>query len=406
MKRYLSKEEIQNAKTNKPIRDEIKSRIEAVLEIGQPRLVTVDGPDPETGYKMGAYRATRRVATEDAIRQFCDAVDDPNPLYRSRDYAKNNGFGRILAPPHFLAAIAPFSGIAKAADLLDFRMSRVDAGVSMEWFQRIYEGDSFTVVEYPTEVKDLTREKTALQFLVCGDRVYKNQRGEVVAIAHITGIAVVISPPSSEKNKVQVGRKVTMHRFSEKEVNDWYQLMEAEPVRGAAPRFWEDVNEGDNIPSNHHVFSMTENIAYSAAMGKSFSWRQQMKARTDTWQQAVDPDSGLPDLTHWHFTDAAAQRMGMPYANCLGDQMRAWFGRMIGNWMGDDGFIKKLSDQVRGVLYRESFALCKGTVTKKYIQNGKHLVDLAISLSDHNGDFIIPKGSATVVLPSRRMETI
>jgi hypothetical protein len=274
----------------------------------------------------------------------------------------------------------------------------------MEWFRRIYEGDSFTVIEYPTEVRDLTRKNTALQFLVCGNRVYRNQNAEVVAVAHITGIAVVISQPSSDKK--QIGRKVTMHRFSEKEVNDWYQQMEAEPVRGNIPRFWEDVNEGDEIPPTHHVFSMSENIAYSAAMGKSSSWRQQMRARKDTWQQAVDPDSGLPDLTHWHFTDAAAQRMGMPYANCLGDQMRAWFGRMIGNWMGDDGFIKKMTDQVRGTLYRESFALCEGKVTKKYCEDGKYLVDLAISLSDHNGDFIIPNGAATVMLPSRRMGAI
>jgi hypothetical protein len=145
---------------------------------------------------------------------------------------------------------------------------------------------------------------------------------------------------------------------------------------------------------------MTEHIAYNAAMGKSYSWRQQMAARKDSWKQAVDPDSGLPDFTNLHLTDAASQRMGMPYANALGAQMRAWLGRMIGNWMGDNGFIKKMSDQVRGILYRESFALCKGKVVRKYILDGEHLVDLQMTLSDHNGDLIIPNGSATVVLPS------
>ncbi|MBU4316818.1 MAG: MaoC family dehydratase N-terminal domain-containing protein [Proteobacteria bacterium] len=401
MKRHLTEDEINQAKGSKAIRDDMMTRIDKVLEIGKTRLVTVDGQDPETGYKMGVYRMTRRVATEDAIRQFCDAVDDLNPLYRSRDYAKNNCFGRIIAPAQFLGAIAPYSGIAKATEELDFHTSRLDAGVSMEWFKPIYEGDSFTVHEYPTAIKDLTRENTALQFLVEGDRIYKKQTGEIVAIAHISGIAVVVAPPSG--NNKQIGRKVVMHRFSEKEIEDWYALMEAEEIRGGVSRFWEDVREGDSLPSTHHVFSMTEHIAYNAAMGKSYSWRQQMAARKDSWHQAVDPDSGLPDFTNLHLTDAASQRLGMPYANALGAQMRAWLGRMLGHWMGDDGFIKKMSDQVRGILYRESFVLCKGKVTKKYIENSEHLVDISMTLEDHNGGLIIPKGSATVRLPSRKM---
>ena len=401
MKRYLSDEEIQRAKADASIRKQIMSQIEEVLEIGKIRLVTVDGPDPETGYKMGAYRMTRRVATEDAIRQFCDAIDDLNPLYRSRDYVKNNSYGRIIAPPHLLCAIAPFSGIAKAAEELDFHASRVDAGVDIEWFKRIYEGDSFTVFEYPTEIKDLTRKNTALQFLIGGDRVYKNQRNEVVAVAHITGIAIVIGQPAPGKK--QIGKKVTISHFSEKEVEEWYERMEAEEFRGAVPRYWEDVNEGDRLPSTHHVFSMTEGLAFEAAKGRSSSWRQHMAARKHTWQQAKDQDSGLPDFSHWHVTDAAAQRMGMPYANCLADQIRAWLGRMIGNWMGDDGFLKKMTDQVRGTLYRESFALCKGVVTQKYTRDGKAFLDLRITVEDHNGNYIIPNGSATVILPSRDM---
>lgn len=400
MKRYLTEDEIKQAKASKTLREGMMARIEKILDIGKPRLVTVDGPDPENGYKMGVYRMTRRVATEDAIRQFCDAIDDLNPLYRSRDYAKNGPFGRIIAPPQFLGAIAPYSGIAKATEELDFYTSRLDAGVSMEWFKTLYEGDSFTVIERPSGIKDLTRENTALQFLVEGDRIFKNQTGETVAIAHISGIAVVVAQPS--ENQSQIGKKATLRHFSEKEVEDWYGLMEAEPFRGADPLLWEDINEGDEIPSTHHVFSMTENIAYYAAMGKSYSWRQQMAARRDSWNQAVDPESGLPDFTNLHLTDAASRRMGMPYANALGSQMRAWLGRMIGHWMGDAGIIKKMSDQVRGILYRESLVLCKGKIIKKYVDHNGHLVDIHLTLEDHNGDLIIPKGIATVILPSRR----
>jgi acyl dehydratase len=401
MKRYLTEEEIRRAKADKKIREGIIAAIEAKLEIGKPRPVTVDGPDPETGYKMGAYRMTRRAATEDAIRQFCDAIGDFNPLYRNRDYVKNSPYSCLIAPPQFLGAIAPFSGIAKAAEDLDFYVARVDAGVSVEWFKIIREDDRFTVFEYPVSVKDITRENTALQFLVNGNRVFKNQRDEVVAVVEIAGIAVVLKEPSSDR--VQVGKPPQFRRFSSGEVEDWYERAEREDIRGRNPRFWEEVNEGEDLPPTHHVFTLAEAIAYTSAMGKSVGWLTHMTHNRTGWKNMIDPESGLPDFTHWHLGDAAAQRLGMPRANCLGMQMRAWLGRMISNWMGDDGFIQKMGDQLRGVLYRDSLALCKGKVVKKFVQAGEHLVELAISVEDHDGKFIIPNGSATVVLPSRKM---
>ena len=96
MKRHLSQEEINKAKASEPIRNDIISRIEKVLAVGKTRQVTVDGPDVEDDYKMEVYRMTRRKATEDAIRQFCDAIDEMNPLYRSRDYAKTALMAALL----------------------------------------------------------------------------------------------------------------------------------------------------------------------------------------------------------------------------------------------------------------------------------------------------------------------
>jgi acyl dehydratase len=401
MKRYMTEEEITRAKADKKIREGIIAEIEDKLEIGKPRRVTIDEPDPVPGYKMGAYRMTRRVATADAIRQFCDAIGDFNPLYRNREYVRNTRYGRLIAPPQFLGAIAPYSGIAKAAEDLNFHVARVDAGCSVEWFRTIRENDRFTVFEYPTSVNDLTREKTALQFIVNGNRVFKNQRNETVATVGIAGIAVVLRQPSS--GQTQVGKAPQFRQFSIQEVEEWFEKAEKEEIRGGDPRFWEDVNEGETTPPTHHMFTQAEAMAYSSAMGKSASWRTFMGHNRHNWKAMINPESGLPDFTHWHLTDAAAQRLGMPRANALGMQMRAWLGRMISNWMGDDGFIKKMGDQLRDVLYRDSLALCQGRVVKKYVQDGEHLIDLSLTVQNHDGKFMIPNGWATVVLPSRKM---
>ena len=81
-----------------------------------------------------------------------------------------------------------------------------------------------------------------------------------------------------------------------------------------------------------------------------------------------------------------------------------WEGNLVTNWMGDAGFLKTMEEQVRRSLWRGSLALCKGEVVKKYIEGDEHLVDIDITLEDHDGIFVIPKCSATVVLPSRQME--
>jgi len=62
-----------------------------------------------------------------------------------------------------------------------------------------------------------------------------------------------------------------------------------------------------------------------------------------------------------------------------------------------------MTDQVRGILYRESLILCEGEITKKYVEGEDHRVDLRITVQNHDGDMIIPNGSATVILPSRCM---
>lgn len=405
MKRNLTEEELTKLKADKKERDKFRAHIEEKMHIGQVQPYSVDA--------RGTWgRISHRVATEDAIRHYCHGLGDVNPLYRSRDYAKNSIHGGIVAPPSFICAISWLTGIgAKVLTELEHNVGGWEAGNRTEWFKVIREGDEFTVFEIPTEARDITREGTALQFLIRGDRYYKNQRGEIVAILHGSWIMTFTSrPKESDLPKLLERVKVhEQHYFSEKEVEDWYRLVVGEEIRGANPRYWEDVNVGDQLPSTHHVCTMMEFVAFAggASMGCA-SWRFQMAqnmgpgAQLD-WKRRRDPESGLPDFTIEHHTDIAAQRLGWPRALGSGVQMNCWMTHLITNWMGDAGFLKAIETRIRRPLHRESLALCKGEVAKKYIEGDKHLVDLHITVEDHLGELMIPNGSATVVLPSRHM---
>jgi acyl dehydratase len=396
MPRYLTEEEINKAKADKSIRDKMRAALEDDMDVGKIQICAMD--------EFGGFGMGRRVATEDAIRTFCNASGDINPLFLSKDYAQKSIYGGIIAPPHFLSSIAGFTGAGIVRKRQpEFVMGGADAGSRAEWFKVIREGDRFTVFDVPSEVIDLTREHTPVQFLSRGHRVFKNQRDEVVAI--VRGSLIQTLVPMPKENQGGGGFKLSQRRrFSLQEVEDWYHLIEKEEIRGASPRFWEDVNVDDQLPPTHHVFTMMENIAFMVGWGVgSGNWRLQMARNKESWGKIVDPETGLPDFVGPHMTDASAQRMGLPMANCAGIQMYAWLCHLVTNWMGDAGFLKMLEAQYRKPLWLGSMAICKGHVVNKYVEDGKHLVDLQLSLEDHDGNPSIPSASATVELLSKHL---
>jgi hypothetical protein len=210
----------------------------------------------------------------------------------------------------------------------------------------------------------------------------------------------------SVSEKVAVERGPKIRRYSEQEIENWYKLMVAEPVRGAEPRYWEDVNVGDEIPSYHQVASTSDYLGFgivSSALEQAGGWTFWYDLWSYFWpHERLDPVSGLRDLSIGHLQDSTAQVEGIPRAYFCGQAMTSWTINMVTNWMGDSGFLKKIGGhKYRRNLWRDSLVLCKGQVTKKYIESGEHLVELSTTLQDHNGDFQIPSSTATVVLPTR-----
>lgn len=388
---------------SKETRDKIKSEMEAAIKLGEFYVPSIDEAEDRYGMKQ-------RVASEDAIRNFCNGIGDVNPLYRSRDYAKNSIHGGIIAPPHFLNAIAFPGGGSKNWDKLDYITAAFDAGAQWECFDTIREGDEFTVIYRPSEVKDITKEDKSPRFLTSIETIYKNQSGKVVAIFTVTGISFIGSREEGKDSQKGVRKAVKQHYFSQQEVEEWYQLIEEEEIRGAKPRYWEDVNVGDQLPTTHHFFTAEQAIAFFMGTIWFEDWRFRMRETKAGFAPAgamhPDPETGIPEHHDpwWHIFDSAAQRQGMDRAFCPGLLMESWLGHLITNWMGDSGFLKKMACQHRALLFRGSKAICKGQVVNKYIEGDEHLVDLRVTLEDHEGIFPIPNGSATVVLPSRNMK--
>ena len=224
MGEFWGEEEIKKAKADKSIRDKIKAEFEKKMEVGRPMYYSLDTDD--FWRKLG-----RTTVTEEAIKIYCDGIGDVNPLYRSKDYAKNTRYGEIIAPPTYLNAISSFNVQGVTGMTFDFQLAGFYAGATIEWFKLIRLGDRFKVVEVPTKVVDLTREDTGVQFLTTTDKIYRNQNDEVVAVVAATVMSILTTPARENKLK-----EPKIRHFSVEEVEEWYDLMQKEEIRAAPSR--------------------------------------------------------------------------------------------------------------------------------------------------------------------------
>ena len=114
-----------------------------------------------------------------------------------------------------------------------------------------------------------------------------------------------------------------------------------------------------------------------------------------------DPDNNVPiGPALLHVSDNAARVQGVPHAIAFAAQAEGNVCHSITNWMGDDGFLKRLDCQARHINLVGNTNWINGHVVKKYIEDGEYLVDLELKMEDQDGNLIIP-ATATVRLLSK-----
>jgi acyl dehydratase len=135
------------------------------------------------------------------IRRYCHAAWDDNPLFVDPEYARRSRFGEVLCPPLGLRAMTvlpggpldspfpPFTGSLPTLPPLPLSMKQtVNLGVEWEFFRPVVVGDRISEsARYSKfELKPIRIDPKALFFTV--ERIYRNQRGEEVAISRTTSM--------------------------------------------------------------------------------------------------------------------------------------------------------------------------------------------------------------------------
>ncbi|MBI4589132.1 MAG: MaoC family dehydratase N-terminal domain-containing protein [Candidatus Rokubacteria bacterium] len=347
-----------------------------------------------TGQEVREREAWNSAASRDAIRHFALGTSDGNPLWLDPSYAAKTQYGSALAPPGFLTSVLYpiLHGAPMSAPL-----SSLIGGVEYRWFTPILEGDALRA---STKQADLYEKKSGsgrrLIFII-SEATYWNQRDEVVGKA--TGTMI---------RATQVGTELLfdrpIYRYSEVELAKIGAAIQGEARSGGRTPCWEDVQIGQEIPPIvRGPLTIGDMVCWQAAIGPSYragglGYLDVLKAPHTAVR---NPITGWPvkySQQHEDFHLAAQRGMPGPFDN--GVMRFAWVCPLITNWMGDAGFLKRLSVQVRTPAIYGDTAWYQGTVAEKARDAGGAVVRIRIAGVNQVG-MTTTTGEADVVLPAR-----
>jgi acyl dehydratase len=345
--------------------------------------------------------------TEDNIRNFAHATGDINPLYTEPGYARGTRWGGMIAPGCILFSM----GIGEGREITKEEREEgrgggmpgvhgMWSGVDFEWYLPMNPADTVYRVSYLADVQEKQGQFAGRQVLSFTESLYRNQRREVVAKEVSYGMR-------TERDTARDAGKYNIEPYvwSDREIEEIDAAYERERYRGAEPRYWEDVSAGDEItPMVRGPFTGTDAIAWKMGWGfgpfvrtgkDGYVYRQRHP------MAYVRNSLNIPDVVERvHWESEFAREVGVPGYYDYGPQRASWMGNLLTNWIGDDGWVKKMSVQARRFNVEGDAQWYKGRVTEKYVKDGEYTVECELWAENQRGEITAP-GTAVVLLPSR-----
>ena len=350
---------------------------------------------------VGSLEPWCHEATRDNIRHYAHGIGDDNPLWCNPEYAENSRFGGITALPSFLFSTSRIiSGYVGGLP----GVHAMWAGADWSWHAPIRRNDEIRTEAY---LKDLISHDTkfagrAIQQIYHVD--FYNQRNELLAEADSWCFRTERDAARERGVKYTEVREKGVRQYTKEELEEFYNLYAAEKPRGSEPRFWEDVNVGDELPTMPKgPMTVTGFIAYAQGWGGLY-----IRANRIAWKQ-IDAHPGLgivnkfnipdcPERVHWE--EEFARKVGTPGAYDYGPERCSWLTHHLTDWMGDHGFLRKASCKIRRHNPEGDLLVIRGTVKDKRIENGRHLIEISQEARQQDDELSVI-GTGLVELPSR-----
>jgi acyl dehydratase len=192
------------------------------------------------------------VADRTSIEHFAFGNGEDNPLFREPEYGRSTRWRGQIAPPTYLIS----AGVNETEPIMDPETKKLFRGVfrgvgkyfrnvSWTWYRPVYAGDEI----YEEEILlDVTESESSFGG---GSRsvietlrwMYVDRTGAPFA----TRDEAYANIERGASNKAGKFNGVTRASYTPAEIAEIDAAYEAEALRGAAPRWWEDVEVGESI---------------------------------------------------------------------------------------------------------------------------------------------------------------
>jgi acyl dehydratase len=340
-------------------------------------------------------------ATRDSIRHYAHGIGDDNPLWCDPGYAAGTRWGGLIAPPSFLFATSRIvSGYVGGLP----GVHAMWAGADWTWHRPVRRNDEVSTEAW---LADLVERQTtfagrSIQQIYHVD--FYNQHGELIAGADSWCFRTDRDVAREEGTKYRELKARPPRRWTPAELAELSRLYAEEEVRGAVPRYWEDVREGDRLPTMAKgPMTVTGFIAFAQGWGGLY-----IRANKLAWRQierhpglGIPNRFGIPDCperVHWE--PELATLVGAPGAYDYGPERCSWLTHQLTSWMGDDGFLRRARCKIRRHNPEGDALRIDGTVIRRFVEDGRHLVEIEQEARNQDGE-LSAVGSGVVELPAR-----
>ncbi|MFQ5473729.1 MAG: MaoC family dehydratase N-terminal domain-containing protein [Dehalococcoidia bacterium] len=328
-----------------------------------------------------AAQAAPLEVNEYLIRHWCETLEDGNPLYHDEEFAKSQGFRSVIAPPATVMTTfsmpfrwpwPPQSGEPDPhihytiKELLDLPVGIIN-GIEVENHTPLQIGDRVSVSQKLVSISPWKKTRVGEGHFWTMDRIYRNQHGEIVTIERMTAFGY--------------GRDEATGAARDSSSGGWSPAVE-EAIEGEktgyqppayADRYWEDVNEGDELPQLVMPITTTR-CAYLASATRDFSPQHSNRDYAQGRSKARDVFVNTPF------------NIGM-------------VSRFMTDWGGPRSIVRRVTISMRGQVCAGDDMIITGHVTRKYREGEEGRVDVEVSIATQ--DRPVTPSNATIALPSR-----
>lgn len=342
-----------------------------------------------------------RSSAYDSVSHYCIGIGDDNPLWIDEEHGQKSKLGFNLAPPSFLYSIA--------MTVVQMGMPGVHgfhAGTRWKFFRPIPHDQRILLHVWLDEVTEQPSKLAGRSVATYFSTVFFTPDEDL--IAHSRSVTFRMERGATRSGNS--GKTLELANWTPDQLRDIEAQYEREKIRGATPRYWEDVQVGDAIdPIIKGPLCMSDMIAYYAgamvAPTPAHGLAVKDLRKHPNWWFRNPENGGLEPIIRVHENIAAAQAAGVAAPYDVGVQRQSWLMHLVTNWMGDDAFMLQNSGNFRAFNYFGDLTTFNGEVVRKFVENDDYCVELEVRGTNQRGQVSIP-GTAVVALPSRSREEV